>query len=322
MMNLIIRTIRFLLTHKWKIVSTVLFTVVFLFILFPFKDLNDYISTQVSKITNKAVYFQFEDLSLNPITTSVNLEKAIIETAALDGLTMDQVSIRPSILALIKKQPGGHLHIDGLLGGNLDVTIAPGEKSESGLFKSNVDLTADQVSLKKIHETFKLSIPITGSLSITTKLTADLTFIEQPDGEINFSITNFELPSTNVNLGEMGNLNLPEIKMKKIDVKGRLNNGKMIIENAQLGQPSDDFFGTIKGDVSLRFVNNGGQISPVLSDYSLSIDLSAKPSFKNRASFFLSFLDTYKKEDIGVTRYRFKLKAAGLNTPPQFSTLN
>ena len=214
------------------------------------------------------------------------------------------------------------MHIDGLLGGNLDVTIAPGEKLESGLFKSNVDLAADQVSLKKIHETFKLSIPITGSLNITTKLTADLTFTEQPDGEINFSITNFELPSTNVNLGEMGNLNLPEIKMKKIDVKGRLNNGKMIIENAQLGQPSDDFFGTIKGDVSLRFVNNGGQISPVLSDYSLSIDLSAKPSFKNRASFFLSFLDTYKKEDIGVTRYRFKLKAAGLNTPPQFSTLN
>lgn len=322
MMNLIIKSIRFLLTHKWKIVSTVLFTVVFLFLLFPFKDLNDFISTQVSKITNKAVYFQFEDLSLNPITASVTLEKAIVETAALDGLTMDQVSVRPSILALIKKQPGGHLRIDGLLGGNLDVTIAPGEKLESGLFKSNVDLAADQVSLKKVHETFKLSIPITGSLNVTTKLTADLTFTEQPDGEINFSISNFELPSTNVNLGEMGNLNLPEIKMKKIDVKGRLNNGKMIIENAQLGQPSDDFFGTIKGDVGVRFVNNGGQISPVLSDYSLSIDLAAKPAFKDRASFFLSFLDTYKKEDIGITRYRFKLQAAGLNVPPQFSTLN
>ncbi len=322
MMNLIIKTIRFLLAHKWKIVSTVLLTVVFLFALFPFKDLNDFISTQVSKITNKAVYFQFDDLSLNPITASVNLENAIVETAALDGLTMDQVSIKPSILALIKKQPGGHLHIDGLLGGNLDVSIAPGEKLESGLFKSVVDLSADQLSLKKIHETFKLSIPITGALNMNTKLTADLTFAEQPDGEINFTISNFELPSTNVLLGEMGNLNLPEIKMKKIDIKGRLNNGKMVIENAQLGQPSDDFFGNVKGDIGLRFVNNGGQITPVLGDYNLSIDLSAKPAFKERAGFFLNFIDTYKKEDIGVTRYRFKLQAAGLGLPPQFSTLN
>ena len=187
MMNLIIKTIRFLLAHKWKIVSTVLMTVVFLFVFFPFKDLNDFISTQVSRITNKTVYFQFEDLSLNPLTTSLTLDNAIVETAALDGLTMDQFSIKPSVLALIKKQPGGHLHIDGLLGGNLDVSIAPGEKLESGLFKSVVDLSADKLSLKKIHETFKLSIPITGDLNINTKLTADLTFAEQPDGEINFT---------------------------------------------------------------------------------------------------------------------------------------
>lgn len=74
MMDAIIKTFRYIWLQKFKILFTLVFTLVFLFILFPFKDLNDFVSGQVSKLTQNSVYLQFEDMHINPVTASISLE--------------------------------------------------------------------------------------------------------------------------------------------------------------------------------------------------------------------------------------------------------
>lgn len=332
MMNFIVISFRFILNHKWKISLVFVLTSVFLFILFPLGDLNDFISSKISQLTNNKVFVQFEQMHLNPLTTTLNLEQILIETEGVDHLTIDKLSATPSIIALVKKQPGGQITAEGLLGGNLNLKVTPAGSSKTGsnsdgstetmLQKSELDLTLDKISIKEIKKIISSDLPMSGFLDLNANFVVDPAFIEQPEGDLQARIQKFELQAASVQLPDLGGINLPEIKFSSIELKGKLQGGRFTIENGKLGSTSDDFFGLIKGEVGITIQNLNGQIRPLISSYNLSIDVQAKPAFKERAGFFLNFIDQYKKEELGLTRYKFKLLSTGPGIPPQFSTLN
>lgn len=322
MMDMIIKTFRFIWGQKFKILFTVVFTFVFLFLLFPFKDLNDFVSGQVSALTQNSVYLQFEDMRLNPVTASISLDGVLVETSTIEGLNINSISASPSLAALFKRQPGGKLVADGLFGGHLEVKLTPLETLESGALKANLDVASDSISLKNLRDTMQISIPLSGSANITANITADMSFKEQPDGEVSIVIDNFEMPSSSMNSPNFGNLVLPEIKFKQVDVKGKLTGGKLVIENAKLGNPSDDLSGTLKGDIAIRIDNIGGTARPTIGAYNLNIDLIAKPAFVQRAQTFLVLIDQFKTEERGSSRYRLKVQASSTDLPPSILPLN
>lgn len=322
MMDIIIKTFRYVWLQKFKILFTLFFTLVFLFILFPFKDLNDFISGQVSRLTQNAVYMQFEDMHMNPVTASISLDGVLVETSTIDGLNVNSISASPSLAALFKRQPGGKLVAEGLFGGQAMIKLTPLETLESGALKANLEVTSENISLKNLRDTMKISIPLSGSTDINANVTADMSFKEQPDGEVAIVIDNFEMPSTSINSPNFGALTLPEIKFKQVDVKGKLSNGKLVIENAKLGNPSDELSGTLKGDIAITIQNIGGQARPMMGGYNFNLDLVAKPAFVQKAGFFLTFIDQFKKEENGANRYRLKLQAASMNMPPSMLPLN
>ncbi len=322
MMDLIIKTFRFIWSQKFKILFTLVFTLVFLFILFPFKDLNDFISGQVSRLTQNAVYLQFEDMHINPATAAISLDGVLVETSTIDGLNVNSISASPSLAALFKRQPGGKLVAEGIFGGNAQIKLTPLETLESGALKANLEVATENISLKNLRDTMKLSIPLSGSTNITANLTADMSFKEQPDGEVSVVIDNFEMPSTSLNTPNFGAVTLPEIKFKQVDVKGKFSNGKLIIENAKLGNPSDELSGTIKGDIAITIQNIGGQARPMIGGYNFNVDLIAKPAFVQKAGFFLTLIDQFKKEEKGSSRYRLKLQASSTDLPPSMLPLN
>lgn len=322
MMDLIIKTFRYIWAQKFKILFTLVFTLVFLFILFPFKDLNDFVSGQISRLTQNAVYLQFEDMHLNPVTASISLDGVLVETSTIDGLNVNSISASPSLAALFKRQPGGKLVAEGLFGGNAQIKLTPLETLESGALKANLEIASENISLKNLRDTMKISIPLSGSTNFNANVTADMSFKEQPDGEVAIVIDNFEMPSTSINSPNFGALTLPEIKFKQVDVKGKLSNGKLIIENAKLGNPSDELSGTLKGDIAITIQNIGGQARPMMGGYNFNLDLVAKPAFVQKAGFFLTFIDQFKKEEKGANRYRLKLQAASTDMPPSMLPLN
>lgn len=291
----------------------------FLILLFPLSDLNDLISSEISKITNNRVYVQFDKMHMSPFTTSVSLEKLYVETPQISSLTSEELSLKPSIAAMIARKPGGTVSAKGFLKGDLEISMHP--TSSNGVDKSKIDISATNISLKEAREVANISLPIKGQLSLTSQAVADLTMTEQPEVDLNMTILKFEMASTFVPLNDFGQIALPEIKMGKVELKGRLSNGKFLIENGKLGTSTDELYGDIKGDLSVTFQNIGGQVTPVIGAYNISLDIKAKQSFKDKAKLFLSFLDGYKVDTGTVSNYKFKVYATEMGMPPQFTPL-
>lgn len=320
MMNAIVIFFRFVFLHKWKIVSTLVMSIAFLILLFPLSDLNDLISSEISKLTNNRVYVQFDKMHISPFTTSVSLEKVYVETPQISSLTSEEVSLKPSIAAMLARKPGGTVSAKGFLKGDVEISMSPAS-SANGVDKSKIDISANNISLKEAREVANINLPIKGQLSLTSQAVADLTMTEQPEVDLNLTIMKFEMASTFVPLNDFGQIALPEIRMGKVELKGRLSNGKFLIENGKLGTTQDELYGDIKGDVSVSFQNIGGQVTPIIGAYNISLDIKAKQSFKDKAKLFLSFLDGYKVDSGTVSNYKFKVFASEMGMPPQFTQM-
>lgn len=328
MMNGLVLFFRFLKNNFGKFVLGSFLVVVFLYALFPFSDLNDLVSAQVSKLTHNRVFLQFDDLHINPLTASVSINKVYVETPQISNISISELSATPSITALIKGKPGGQVAAQGFMKGDVKISISPagnGSKTEgpggAKGEKYSLDISAQNLSLKEIREATGLSLPLKGQLNLSTQAIADISFTEQPEGEIALTINKFELPPSSVSLGDMGRVNLPEIKLGQIELKGKLANGKFVIESGKIGTAKDDFYGDVKGDLNLTLQNMGGQIIPTIGAYNISLDLKANSRFKERAKFFLSFLDGYKRDLPDGAQYKFRIQAQAMGMPPQFQQL-
>lgn len=318
MMNLIVLFFRFLKNNIKRIFLVLLLSTVFLFVLFPLGDLNDLASSEVSKATNNAVYLQFENMSLNPLTMTAGLDNLSIETPQMNTLNIEQLKISPSITAAVTKQIGGTLSAAGFLKGDVSIEISPSTGGE-GPKKSKVDIIASNISLNEARQVARLSLPLKGQMSLTSEAVIDLNpFIapnpedtspyDQPDMDVNLTITQFELPSTTVNTGMMGSLNVPEVKFDKVELKGKLSNGKFQIESGKLGSNKNDLYGDIRGELGLNLIKSGGKIIPQFTTYNISVDLKANTSFQQKAGLFLSFLESSKTSSGPTAQYKFKVQ--------------
>ncbi len=293
-------------------------TFTFFVILFPLNDLGDLVSSQVAKLTRNQVYFQFDDLALSAIPPGLQMSHVYIETTQLSGLKARDVTLLPSVLGALKGKPFGSVKADGLLKGDVKLNVSSAPKSESGAERTLIELVAKKISLKELRSFLGLPFFIQGDLNIETKTTADLTLQEQPDMDLNLGLTRFELPPTNVNTA-FGPLTMPELKLKQIDLKGRLSGGTFIIEKADLGQATDELQATLKGQIKINLLMNlQGQIIPQLGSYNLDVDLRTQKSFQDKANLFLSFLQSHQ---ISPGQYKFKVASPQWGIPPQITTL-
>lgn len=321
MMNGIIKFFRFIFAHKWKINLTIWFTVIFIFILFPFNDLNDLISAQISKLTQNRIFVQFEELHLNPFGPKISMDKVFVESGSMPAITSDEISVSPSLSSLITQQPAGTITATGFLKGDVEIHLKSGTKTDSGLVRSKLEIQAKNLSVKEIRDLAQLPLVLRGTLNINANALADLTFTEQPEADLNLSILKFEMPSGSINSPEMGRVNLPEIKFANVELKGKLANGKFIIETGRLGDSKDDLSGDIKGDLMITFQNVNGQITPLIGGYNIDLNLKANNAFITRAKSFLPLLDGYKTETPNGAQYKFKVQAMSMGMPPQFTRI-
>jgi type II secretion system protein N len=318
-MNPVRKFIQLLLRNKSKFVLTGVATVVFLFILFPFEDLSDLVSSKVSEATQNSVYLQFDNLHVNLFPLPhLYLEQVHIETIKTPSLTAQELTITPSWSSLIAQKPYGQINAHGFLKGDLELKLNKGQKTESGLERQRIDVKAEKISLKDVRELAQLPIMIKGQLNLTGSALADLSFQEQPEVDLNLNIVNLELPPGTLNTA-LGPVNLPELKLAQIELKGRLVGGQFIIEEGKIGQSSDEAYGTVRGKMAVNI--QGPSMTPQLGAYSFDIDLTVKKSFQDRASLFLSFIDAQKKSMGDRSQYRFRISAPGLGLTPSIGAL-
>lgn len=292
-------------------------TLAFFVLLFPLNDLGDLITSQVGRLSGNQVYFQFDDIALSAAPPGLQMSNVYVETRQLSALKARDVTLLPSIMGMLKGKPYGYISAEGFLKGDLSLNLSSAPKSENGTERSLIELAAKKISLKELRNLLGLPFFIQGDLSVDTKTMADLTLQEQPDMDLTISLTKFELPPTNVETG-FGPITMPELKLKQVDLKGRLSGGNFTIEKGELGQVGDELQASIKGQIKISLMNMGGQIVPQIGSYNLDVDLKIQKSFQDKASLFLGFLNSHQKSP---GQYKFKVASPQWGVPPQITTL-
>ncbi len=319
-MERVIQLFRMLKENKGRIAVMLMSAIVFLLVLFPFDDLSDLISSQVSKVTNNSVYLQFDRLKMSLFPQpGMKLDNVFIEAARVPAITTSELVITPSISGLIQQKPFGHVSAKGFLKGDVDLQVSKGSRSDNGVERQKVELKVKKMSLHDLRELANLPVLLKGQLSLETTALADLSFQEQPEVELTLNINQFELPPSNVNT-PMGPLTLPDLKISSVELKGRLAAGRFIIETGTIGKSSDELSGTIKGNIGLTINNNGGRLAPQVGAYNFDIDLRTKRTFQDRAALFLTFIDGFKTPLADGSQYKFKVSATNPMMPPQIGS--
>lgn len=312
--------IKALLQHKFKFVLMIFSALIFAFLLFPFDDLGDLVTAQVAKLTGNQIYIQFDRMNVGVIDPGLQLSNVYLEAANMPPLSAHELTFTPSIMSLINKKPAGSLSAKGLFKGNIEVSLKPGGKSENGVEKQKIQLSAQKLALADLRELANLPIALKGQLNVTSSATADLGLQEQPDMDLSLKVDKFELPSGNVNT-MMGPLALPEVKLTSLELKGRLSSGRFQIEDCSIGKEGDELRGTIKGGIALQLKMTEGLITPLIGAYDFTIDLNVKRGLQDRAALFLSFLDQYKTPTNDGAHFQFRVSATSPFMPPNITAL-
>ncbi len=321
-MNKVIGLFRFIFSNKGGILAALALTIFFFCVLFPLNDLNDLITSKVSEITNRKVFLQFDSMSINPIGPSLTLEKIFVESTEFPAITSDFLSVSPSFRSLITRQPEGSIKAQGLFKGEVQLSMNSAAKSESGVARSKIEIQAKDLSLKEIRDFTNLPVPLLGKVNVNSSVIADLALTEQPEMDLNLSISEFEMPSSSIDTPATGPILLPTLKFSSIEMKGKLAGGKFTIESAKLGTTKDEFYGDIKGDFGLTLKMQNNVIQPSFGAYNFDINLKASSAFFQRANFFfLALSDKYKTELSDGIQFRFKISGASFGPPPTYSPL-
>ena len=306
-------------SHRGKFGLLLASVLASLILIFPFGDLSDLVSSQISKMTQNQVYVQFEEMKLGLLSgLGLSFEEIQVEAVGFPPLQAREVKISPSLRTLITQKPAGSISAKDFLHGDVDLSLQPGKKSDNGVERQQLIVNAQRLNLAQMGDLLQLPVALRGQLDLSGSALADLTLQEQPEVEVLLKVDRFELPSANIQT-MMGPLNLPELKLASLELKGRLAAGKFIIENGAIGKDSDEVFGSIKGDLDVKFRNSGGGVSPQMGGYNLEVDLKIKKTFQDRAGIFLIAVDNYKTPIPEGSHYHFRLNALNTLSPPNIT---
>jgi len=322
MMEKIIQLFRYLRRNIAKILTMLVAFLIFSFLLFPLDDLSDLVSSQISKASQNSVYLQFEKMKMSFFPQpGIRVEEVFIETIQMPPLTAKEVVLSPSASGFINKQPYGHFSASGILGGQIDIWLGKGQRTESGLERHKLELSAKEINLQSVRNLADLPVLLKGQLNLEGAVVADFNFADQPEGDISINIDKFELPPSNIPT-DMGPLSLPEMKLSQLNLKGHISAGKFIIEEGVLGKEGDELHGKIKGDLGLRIAPGPmGGMEPQFGAYGMDLHFSVKKSFQDKAALFLSFLDAGKTVTSEGATYKLKVAAPNSQVPPAITPI-
>ncbi|NUM57269.1 MAG: type II secretion system protein GspN [Bdellovibrionaceae bacterium] len=335
--TIVLKTLRQLLSFNTlsKALLILIFSVIFIFVLFPTKDLSDVVSQNVSKFTQNQFYLEFDNIEFNLLSElGVKLDNVYLETPRTAPLNIRELIALPAISTFLYKKPQGKLHLKGIFKGDIEVNITKHREdssSESKVERSEISVEANKLDLKELKNFLSLPVSLKGRLNLSTKVITPLLTNDTPEGvntnstpaateiqDLTLTIKNFELPQTTLDQNGSIPIDIPGIKLSELVIKARYFGNKLVLSEIKLGKDSDELLGTIKGD--MNFSPMIGMGMPMLNQYELSLDLKMKKSFYDKIYLTLSILNagSYFSPISGGYQFKSKLKGAGTYSVPRF----
>lgn len=307
--------------HKLKIALGFVSMLVFMFLLFPYDDLADLLTTQIALNTQNQVYVEFDKLGLGLFPTpNLNMEKVQVETAMFPSIKANYLKLSPSISSLLSFKKGFNASAEGIMGGDAYLSFREGDKTQEGQRKQIVYSELEKIDLAELKKAMDLPIQLKGHASLEASATVDPNFTEQPDAELTLTGQDVQMPTSTIPT-PFGPMSLPGLKWSTVNLKGRLKGSKFIIDEGHLGAAGDPFSGQVKGQMDVRFVRRGNQVMPDLGAYDLRVELNVNRAIEKDLGIFLGFLDSYKSAGDGGSKYLFRANGARMGLTPNFSKL-
>lgn len=340
-MNILMAPVRFMQKQKIAILICVLSAMFLFFWLFPFGDLSDYVTSKVSEATQNSVYVQFETIDIGVLPPSVVGKGVQLETPATAPISASWLRFSPSMLDMLTNLPtlisasrgnmesiqslpgrlGFSVSAEKLMGGDLDLKLRPAGKNDQGASRSKIFLEMDELNLGELPGVLDLPIQLSGRADLNSVLQFYPNFEEQPEGDVELTAKSVKLPPSTVPT-MMGPMALPGITWGQVVLKGRLTNGQLFIDEAQLGRNTDPFRGRIKGMMNMRIEKRGPQMSANMGAYDLRLDFEVARASERDFSLILGLLDSFKSSTPTGARYLLRVKGARMGVPPEMTQLS
>lgn len=301
-----------------------LFTIVFLFILFPFQDLGIFIQN-----TN-GLRFDNLNISLFP-NPGVKLNQFQVELGNSQNLVIQELRMSPSFSYFLYQKPYGSIGAQGLLKGDLDFTFSHGSKTDGNppIDHEKLELNLQKIDLHELFQALNFNLPaqIKGQMQLHSSGTVNLTWKEQPD--IDFDISTGQLDATQVRVmfpNFTDPLSLPDLILGQVTLKGRLAGGNITLEKGTFGKDNDPIQGSIKGSLGLSLndakipaANQAVRLPEWVSipitqfgSYSFDLELKIKNSFPDKTVLAIidGVLTNYKTPIPDGNLYKFKVSGS------------
>jgi type II secretion system protein N len=300
--------------HKKKVTLFSLLTLFFLYFIFPFNDLGDFVALKVSEATNGQVFVGFDTLDINLIPEpGIAMSNVQVETPFTPKLTAKNLSLAPNIAGLLSFKPGINAFAKSLLGGNVELSTRGGDKSTGGKLKQKISLDLDKLSLQEVSDLAQLPLKITGNISGSLDSQIDLEFADQPTGEVNIQMEKVQLPESSLNT-QMGPLELPHLNLNNINLEGHADKGSLDISKLLIGKPGGDFYANASGKVDVKFEKFGATVAPRFGAYDFNVKMQVGEEFKSKLGAYLSLLQNYQT---AANSYSFRVSGANFYAPPK-----
>lgn len=312
--------------HKMKFVAVILLTAVFGLLIFPFDDLGDLISAKISESTNGAWYVQFDELNLAFFPPGVSTERVIVESNTLPALNADTLDIKPWILGALTAKTGVALEAAGVFNGQVAVDYREGEKLPAGHRLQDIVLNAADINLQQLFDYLRTgnlaNLAMQGSLGLQSTLKIDPSMGRQPVGDLTLQASGLSLPNPSFNVPNLGPVLLPTLRLGKLNLQGKMNDGKLNIEDLAFGGPNEDLSGKIKGELGLKLNRDPSGVRPQFGAYNLRVDLTVKKDFieansKGPMGLVFAYINGFRQDSGQNARFNFTVSGPNFLAPAQ-----
>lgn len=300
--------------------------------IFPYGDLRAIVSTTGSRLLGEGTAIDFDNMSLGigfPI--SFDFEGFEFVRPGLPLLAADRVTATPSLRALLSQKPGGKIEADGFYSGQVTASLSPGASIKDSPEQKH-DITASVVGIQlgalttALKRAGILNFIAHGDLASKATATIDPTFSDQPSADLNLSGTTISVPSISIPIPGMGPVQTPTLEFAKLDFKGKLQEGKLQIEEFTFGQTTDSLSGRVRGELGLGIKNEGGRVRAVAGALNLKVELVVSKSMmdamtKSGIALALLMVDKFKTVAGENIKYGFQVHTPVFGAPPKFSAL-
>lgn len=319
---------QFALRHIGKILLIPGIAIAITFFIFPYGDLRSVVATTLSRQLGEGVAIDFTTAGLSlgfPI--AFELTDFEFDAPGLPSIAARHLIAKPSFSSLVSQSPAGTIEADGFFESTLRASLSSAGKTKAGATRQSISADIQDLALAPLTEALKQSgmpsISLQGKMSSTLNGTLDPSFEEQPEADVTIQGNTLMIPSSQIPLPGMGPIQTPSLQLGTVDLKARLTDSKLQIEDFAFGKPSDALSGRVRGELGLSFRKEGASTRPAIGAFDLRVELNVSKSLmdsmsKSGLALALLVVDKYKSDQAGNLKYAFRVRATQAGAPPQF----